>query len=90
MKHHKTKSSTKSFNDSCIQKYGTIIQPKHQGASVKGSSRSSKLKYVPDLTGTIEPNSQTKKYRSTAKRVKTKDHVGHFMFSVFLSVPDKL
>ena len=90
MKHHKTKVSTKSFNDSGIQQYGIFIKPKHRCVGVKGSNRSSKLKYVPDLTGTIEPNSQTKKYRSTAKRVKTKDHVGHFMFSVFLSVPDKL
>ena len=41
VKHHKTKTaSSKTFNDACIQQCSTIIQPKHQGASIKGSSRS--------------------------------------------------
>ena len=52
VKHLKTRSiaSKKVYNTSCIQQCGTIIQPKHQAASIKNSSRSSKLKFVKNIS----------------------------------------
>ena len=52
VKHLKSRSivSNKVYNLSCIQQCGTIIQPKHQAASVKNSSRSPKLKFVKNIS----------------------------------------
>ena len=82
-----TKTET-MYNDNCIQQCGTIIQPKHQSSSVKGSSRSSKLKHVKYDKSTCTVAATGSKNRMTSIRPVEAENKCPFMFYVFLSTHD--
>ena len=87
-KHLMSKSSKSSYKEDCIQQCGTIIQPKHQKSSVKGSSRSSWLKHVSYSTSTCDTGIKSNKYRHSTKRPVDLEKKCPFMFYVFLSSND--
>ena len=86
-KHVLSRSTKTLYKDDCIQQSGTIIQPKHQGSSVKGASRSSKLKHV-SYDDSMCVSTESFKKRMTSSRPTEFEHKCPFMFYVFLSSED--
>ena len=88
VKHFLSPSRDQDYHENCIQQNGTIIQPKHSAASIKGSSRSAKLKRKPLVT---QCNGESiKKNKSTSTMATSLDTKCPFTFHVFLSSVDDL
>ena len=87
VKNHLCSLGDQQFNENCIQKCGTSIQPKHQANSVKGSSRSAKLKFVSSPT---DANKVTKKRNkttcATAKDINSKCKFTFIVFYLLLMI----
>ena len=89
IKHHHNKClGAQDFQPNSIQQCGTIIQPKHQGCSVKGSSRSAKLKHVKALN--TDKNTSSRKNKTTSIQPTDQTHRCPFKFYIFLSNIDDL
>ena len=86
VKCHLSCASSEGYNENCIQQCGTIIQPRHQSGSFKGSSRSSKLKLVKSTNK--GPDSKTKRNKSSSLRPLHKSNLCSFKFKIFLSAGD--
>ena len=86
--HHNTCLGAQDFQPHYIQQCGTIIQPKHQAHSAKGSIRSAKLKHVKPLNN--ENNTSIRKNKTTSIKTIYSANRCPFKFYGFLSTTDDL
>ena len=86
--HHNTCLGAQDFQPHYIQQCGTIIQPKNQAHSAKGSSRSAKLKNFKPLNN--DNNTSIRKNKTTSIKPINYANRCPFKFYVFLSTTDDL